>query len=292
MINSAPSSCCMIILLLKEAAILEESVMAIKDIQVYVDNDLSCKQRVEVAVNVATTINAHLTGIHIRLPTDSDAAEVNYKTQDERESKARDIFDEVTAQGNVKVDWRSVPGHLAYHLANTAHYTDLLVLSQPNPKDALTLNHGIADEVVLSAGCPCLLVPYDYSDISFGKSPLVAWDGSREASRAVKDALPFLKKASTVTILLVEPERADPNFGDLPGAVISEYLARHNIKVAVEISKSNQKEIGDTILTYANSEHDLLVMGAYGHARWREVALGGVTRTVMENMKVPTLMSH
>ena len=277
--------------------------MTIRDIQVHVDNDTACSKRVKVAADLATTVNAHLTGVHIRrsfpfpaysmVPTSGDVLEVYHEILEDHESKARTVFDETIGQDNTKTSWRSLIGSLSYHLANEARYADLLVLSQPDPSDTLSLNDGITDEIIMSAGRPCLLVPHQGSSDSFGDSPLIAWDGSREASRAVHDALSLLEKAGKATVIIVEPERADPNFGDLPGTVISEHLARHDVNVKVEVSRGGLQNTGDTILTYVDAYgHDLIVMGAYGHSRWREIVLGGATRKILTDMKVPVLMSH
>jgi len=277
--------------------------MAIKDIWVHVDNDAACGKRVEMAVNLATSVNAHLTGLHIRrsflfpvysMPTSQDLLEEYEETLNEKESKARAVFDEAVVQGNkAMVSWRSVTGSPSYELATEARYADLLILSQPDPKEDLSLNDGITDEVILSTGRPCLLVPHHGKGMSFVDSPLIAWDGSQEASRAIHDALPLLKKAGRATIFIVEPEKADIAFDDLPGAMISEHLARHNINVNVEVSRGSSHNTGDTILTYADAfSHDLIVMGAYGHARWREIVLGGATRTIIKKTKIPVLMSH
>ena len=276
--------------------------MAFKDIRVHVDNDAACGKRVEIAVNLATSIDAHLTGVHIRrafpfpaysVPTSPDMLEVYHEALDEKESKSRAIFDKVVGQNNAAVSWRSITGALSYELAADARYGDLLVLGQPDPKENLSLNGGITDEIILSAGRPCLVIPYQGAQVKFGDSPLIAWDGSQEASRAVHDALPFLKQAGKATVFIVEPEKADTAFGDLPGAMISEHLARHGIDVTIEVSRGSLQGTGDTILTYADAYgHDLIVMGAYGHARWREIVIGGATRTIMKNAKIPFLMSH
>ena len=277
--------------------------MSIKDIQVHIDNDAACSKRVKMAVNLAATMNAHLTGVHVRrsfpfpeysmVPTSADVIKVYDDILNDQESKARAVFDESIAQDNTKTSWQSLIGSLSYHLANEAHYADLLVIGQPNSEDLSSLESGIANEIIMSAGRPCLLVPHHGDSVSFGESPLVAWDGSREASRAVHDALPFLKQAGKATIIIVEPERADPNFGDLPGTVISEHLARHDINVKVEVSRGSLQSTGDTILSYADAYgHDLVVMGAYGHSRLREIVLGGATRNIMKQATIPVLMSH
>ena len=279
--------------------------MTIKDIQVNVDNDAACSKRVKMAVNLAATMDAHLTGVHVRrtfpfpaysvVPTtvDVDMVAIYNEALDDQEANARKVFKEAIGVGNTKVSWHTLRGSISYELASSARYSDLLLIGQPNPKEATSLNDGITDEIIMSAGRPCLLLPYETNSVGFGTSPLIAWDGSRESGRAVHDAMPFLKQAGKATILIVNPEKSDTDFEDLPGAMISEHLARHDIDVTVEVSRNSPLNTGDTILAYAaDNQHDLIIMGAYGHSRWREIVLGGATRTVMKHMQVPVLVSH
>jgi nucleotide-binding universal stress UspA family protein len=218
---------------------------------------------------------------------------VYHNILDDQESKARKVFDAAIAQNSATTSWRSIIGGLSYELASQARYSDLLILGQPDPSEVISLNDGVADEIILSAGRPCLLVPYHSGTFSVGESPLIAWDGSAEASRAIHDALPLLTRAGKATILIIEPEGLDTSFGDLPGTMISEHLAHHGINVKLEVSRGSSQSTGDTIMTYADAYgHDLIVMGAYGHSRMREIVLGGATRTMMKEMKVPVLMSH
>jgi nucleotide-binding universal stress UspA family protein len=120
---------------------------------------------------------------------------------------------------------------------------------------------------------------------------MICWDGSRPAARAVADALPFLKKAKQVEIVIVseKPNKKD----EIPGADLGQHLARHDLKVELEHITSPDIDVASTILSYvADSGADMIVMGGYGHSRVREFVLGGVTRGMLESMTVPVLMSH
>lgn len=279
--------------------------MTFKDIQVHVDIDAACGKRLELAVNLASKFNAHLTGVHVRrlfpypaygVLSASESVgvfEAYNEVLGDHESTARATFDRVIGQVNPAVSWRATTGSPANELAEDARYCDLLVLGQADHNDEFSLNDGLADKIIMSAGRPCLLVPFRGSPVEFGQSPLIAWDGSREASRAVHDALPLLKLAGKATFIIVEPEKLGTNFGNLPGAAIAEHLARHDITITVEVSRDSKQNTGDTILTYADAYgHDLIVMGAYGHSRLREVVVGGATRTIMKKAEVPVLLSH
>jgi nucleotide-binding universal stress UspA family protein len=147
------------------------------------------------------------------------------------------------------------------------------------------------EQVVLSSGRPVLVVPYIGWTKTLGERITIAWDGGRESARAVADALPLLKKAKAVTVLVINPEKG--NHGEEPGADIALHLARHGVNAEVRRARFDDVDTGNAILSQvADLSSDLLVMGAYGHSRLRELVIGGVTRTIFEEMTVPVLMSH
>ena len=163
--------------------------------------------------------------------------------------------------------------------------------------------HGGADitaHVVAHAGRAVLLVPATVATASVGRRVLVAWDGGREAARALQLALPLLKDADTVHIAVFEVASDQQKAHDALAADPRPWLARHGIDaalslVAVEqhLRLSRRHEVGERMLALAGETGaDLLVMGAYGHSRFRESLLGGVTRTVLEGMTLPVLMGH
>jgi nucleotide-binding universal stress UspA family protein len=120
---------------------------------------------------------------------------------------------------------------------------------------------------------------------------MICWDGSRAAARAVADALPLLKKAEQVEVVIVsaKPTKTD----EVPGADLGQHLARHGLRVDIKHITSPDIDVPSTILSYAaDSSADMIVMGGYGHSRLREFVLGGVTRGLLESMTVPILMSH
>ena len=143
----------------------------------------------------------------------------------------------------------------------------------------------------MAAGRPALVVPYIGAGKTIGARPMVAWDGGREAARAVNDAMPMLERAKSVVVLTVNPKKRD--HGQEPGADIALHLARHGIKVEAQHLEVRDMSVADTILSrMADQGIDLLVMGAYGHSRIREWVMGGTTRQIFANMTVPVLMSH
>ena len=148
-------------------------------------------------------------------------------------------------------------------------------------------------DIVIACARPVLVVPYIGAAADFGKNVLVAWNGSREACRAVSDALPLLKKANRVTVMAVDPEIGEFGHGALPGADLARFLAHHDVNVEARNDPGAVADVGEELLSrIADCAADLLVMGAYGHARAREWVFGGATRTILRSMTVPVLMSH
>ena len=182
---------------------------------------------------------------------------------------------------------------IADAVATSARYVDLAILGQHDPDDALSNPRYLPEEVVLGGGRPVLILPYIGPARTFGERVIVAWDASREAARAVNDALPLLRQARQVGVVSVNPRPWPFGHGEEPGADIGLHLARHGVKVEVQRIEAKDVDPANAILSHvADQSADLLVMGAYGHSRLREFVLGGVTRTILAEMTVPVLMSH
>jgi nucleotide-binding universal stress UspA family protein len=153
--------------------------------------------------------------------------------------------------------------------------------------------HPSPEKLLLSNGAPILVIPSGWKSESIGNKILIGWNASREARRAVADALPFLVAASSVTLLVVDSEERADRHGEEPGADIALYLARHGARVEVEQVSSQGSRIADIILSFAKDHGmDLIVIGAYSHARSVEMMFGGVTRTLLKLSPVPLLMSR
>lgn len=173
-----------------------------------------------------------------------------------------------------------------------AHYADLIVL--PSAADA---DSGVAHEyfvnLLIGSGRPVLVVPPKHHAKSVPKRAVIAWQPSRETTRAVHDALPLLKTAESVDILLIDPEIGEFAHGDQPGADIAAHLAKHGLKVQVYVRPRMGHSIAASILQHAKEVGaDLVVAGGYGHSRFREFMLGGVTRELLRLTHLPVLFSH
>ena len=231
---------------------------------------------------------------HAEVEISADILELRERGLREAADEAGTAFQARLDEAGCSGEWRIVEGDPIEVLAEQARYGDLLVVSQnPSAGDLLPGGHEMPDRVILSAGRPVLVAPYIYANAPIGKRAMIAWDAGRMAARAVHDALPILEKAENVTIMVANPEPGAEGHGDLPGADLAAHLARHGINATADHTVSTELEIGELLLSrIADDQADLLVLGAYGHARWRELVMGGVTAHILEHMTVPVLMSH
>ncbi|WP_020652049.1 universal stress protein [Massilia niastensis] len=171
-----------------------------------------------------------------------------------------------------------------------ARYADLVVTSQePGRRGALG---GIPQYIALHSPRPVLVVPGTYAGAPIGARIVAGWDGSMQAIRALDAALPFLARAEKVTLALADPEHEPGLHGEEPGADMARYLARHGVKVEVACERG-RAPAGEVLLAVArNAGADLMVTGAFGHSRYRELVLGGVTRILLERSPLPLLIAH
>ena len=176
-------------------------------------------------------------------------------------------------------------------LASVARRFDLCVIMQSNPDGPD--NGRLIEGLLFESGRPVVLVPYIQRDGLKLDRVVCCWDGSRPAARAINDALPFLTKADAVDLFIVLNEKTRNDQRENLGARMAKHLARHDIKSEVKTSVAPDIDVASAILSYAaDSTATMIVMGAYGHSRVRELILGGATRGILGSMTVPVLMSH
>jgi nucleotide-binding universal stress UspA family protein len=285
----------------------EEAAMQFKDILVGLDTAPAARGRIELAASLAARCEAHLIGLHTRISAELstrrgyfdqailDPLYLDFEEKLRAEAEVtRLLFEEIAGRYGVSAEWRGAPGYPSEAAALHGRYADLIVLGQLDPDDAQApLFRPVPEEVALTVGRPILLIPYAGHFTEVGRHVLIGWDASREATRAVNDAMPLLAAAKSVTILAIDPADARAGHGAIPGADIALHLARHGVAARVESTVSAGIGIGNALLSRASDlEADLLVMGAYGHSRVRELLLGGATRTVLESMTLPVLLAH
>jgi nucleotide-binding universal stress UspA family protein len=279
--------------------------MTYKTILVHVDETHSAIHRAQLAQALATTFNAHLTGValtgisrYIFESTDLGVGDPNImlhlSSLRERAERALAQFKKISAG----LDSATTECIVANDEANgglglRARYSDLIVIGQTNRDEpSPSVMSDFPEFMIVNSGRPVLIVPHSLTKTSLSDISVVAWDGSRESARAVTDAIPLLKLSKQVHVLIINPNEPTEAHGDEPGADIALFLARHDIKVEIS-TRFSTHDVGSNILAACKElSADLLVMGGYGHSRFREMIMGGVTRTVLENMSIPVLMSH
>jgi nucleotide-binding universal stress UspA family protein len=281
--------------------------MSYKDLLVVLDHEAAARGRIDLAATLAERFEAHLVGLYL-LPIPESPRHFGYydpalldpffrEVRERAQATAEEVregFEHVTALRGLSAEWRLLPEGPEADPALHARYADLTILGQLDP------DRGEADilwprpeQVTLASGRPILVVPYAGRFESVGRHVLIGWNATREAARAVNDAMPLLAAAEVVTVLTIDPREGPRGHGEVPGADISLHLARHGVKAAIERTVSADLPVGEVLLSRAaDLGVDLLVMGAYGHSRARELLLGGATRTLLRSMTVPVLMSH
>jgi len=260
--------------------------MAYKDLLVIVDDDPHTRERISHAADLAERFDAHLTGLCVSVTGASEAVH--------RARRARQLFEDEVGRRRISTEWRSAADFPVDVAVVQARYADLIIAGQLEPEDPQApVNNPPPGDIALSAGRPILVFPYVGRYNRIAQRVLVAWDASREATRAINDAMPLLAPAAAVTVLTVDPPIGRTEHGDVPGADIALHLARHGVNARVEKTVSGGIGIGDLLLSRASDlGADLLVMGAYGHSRVRELVLGGATCMVLRSMTLPVFMSH
>jgi nucleotide-binding universal stress UspA family protein len=174
-----------------------------------------------------------------------------------------------------------------------ARCSDIVVLGQPQENDPTSaISTEFAEYVVMNCGVPGLIVPMDWTVPKNFDKVLISWNASKEATRALHSAIPLLQRAKAVQVVMFNLGSQPSALRMPPGGDIDAFLARHGVRVNM-IQKETDRPIGDALLSHATSlEADLLVMGCYGHSRFREILLGGATRTILSLATIPVLMAH
>ncbi|HVH76447.1 MAG TPA: universal stress protein [Stellaceae bacterium] len=279
--------------------------MAYKDLLVVLDTSPAGLRRIDLAAALAESFGAHLIGLYPR-PKPRFSAAFGYYDPTLFDPLYREVADRLQREGDelrrrfehaaelrgVSAEWRSpeIAGdnNPAVHL----RYVDLAIFGQRDPdRPSDDLFRFAPETAALASGRPILVIPYAGNFAGVGRRVLVAWNASREATRAVNDAMPLLERADKVTVLVIDP--AAGGHGEDPGADISLHLARHGVKAEVERTRAADMAVADVLLSRAaDLGADLMVMGLYGHSRARELLLGGASRGILETMTIPVLMSH
>jgi nucleotide-binding universal stress UspA family protein len=255
--------------------------MAYKDILVFLDSTAESIERLKFAIGLSKTNGARLVGVDVSAASGVLAADDGAVTQ-----KA---FEDETAKAGVKASF--VPTEKPGEGAALTHCVDLLVAPAPGGSSREVVRRGALDRALLDSGAPMLILPPDWTGAKVGEAVVIAWNGGREALRAVHDAMPFLEKARKVTVFCFSSRPSDLRAS---AVLLVEHLEQHGVAARI----SDWTNTGDLTAIEAlfasldTQDADLIVAGAFGHSRLYEGLFGGVSLDLLRQQSLPVLMSH
>lgn len=284
--------------------------MSYKTILVHVDDSKHIDERVRIAGKIAHAEQAHLIGAATTGtpkgmfepwaggPGGIDVT-AYVEAANRRAETALQHFDAMVQRfGATSFEKLLVDDDAPGGISERAHYCDLVVLGQYDPEDnSSPITSDLAEYVAMNGGSPVLVVPHSGQFDTVGERVLIAWNGSPQSTRAVQRAIPLLQRSANVEVVIFSASGDDSDKDAvLMQRNIASYLARQSIQANVTrqpYDENSEIDIGNMLLSMtADIGSDLLVMGCYGHSRFREILLGGATRAIMKSMTVPVLMSH
>lgn len=276
----------------------------IKDVILHLEHAPARDAACGYAISIAEAFEAHLAGVafsyYAGLPgfaMPAFPADALADLLAKEETAARDAverFEAATRRSGISSESRLMLQNGAAPQATfsvMARRFDLSVIMQSDP-DIDGRNDLLIEGALFESGRPLIVVPYIQRGGLRLDRAMCCWDGSRTAARAINDALPLLKKARTVELFIVDNEKTRYE-REVQGADIAQHIARHGVNVEVETLPAADIDVGNAILSHASDRSaDMIVMGGFGHSRFRELVLGGATRQVLSSMTVPVFMSH
>jgi len=275
--------------------------MTWRDILVHVKANEDWSEHIDVAMRLAKTFNARLTGLRTtqsaarikqflgtepQTVLDAEAKEMALATETERR------FQEALKASGVDGDWDTAEGNASEILLLAGRVRDVIVVKQTQ-ESVDELGWDVPEACAVSSGTPTLVAPFEGSFPLIGERVLVAWNGSQQAAAALHGAMPLIHLAKHVTALIGRGKESLSSITRYPKLDIVGHLSRHAVEVSTWAFEAHDWEAGARILDIADETNsDLVVMGAYGHSQWRELFLGGATRHVLKHMTLPVLMAH
>jgi nucleotide-binding universal stress UspA family protein len=280
--------------------------MSYKTILVHCNDRRRIEKLLAVATSLADSFQSHLIGLSVVPPVvivPAPAAlgppvivDAHCELYRADNPAMRAAFENATRSRGFVAEWRDDDAG-AFGVADCvlpcARTADLVIASQTDPEWPGSGRLDIADQLAMDAGRPVLIVPNAGVHRGVGERVLVAWNGRREAARAVFDALPILRGANYVKVVWVNPQSESEPTQDIPAVDICTALARHGVRCEATAQVAPRGGVGGTLMAIAGEmAADLLIMGCYGHARLREFVFGGASRHMLSHMPIPVLMSH
>ncbi len=280
--------------------------MSIKTILVYLPSEKNASVIAGQAVKIAAANSAHLIGFHLipdlpvygEFPAEisEDVVERLQKLGKDAAAASKTIFEEMAGASKVSHEWRCFTASYGLGvelIAQHGHAADLIVCGKAD-EDISDAWNDFAETSIMRSGRPVLIVPTDgRAPKEIGKHVVIAWNDTREAARAVFDSIELIREAETVrAVTMIEKETQRPAAECLGRNLIAS-LGRHGISASLDVCFASGGIKGEAILSKLLDDGcDLLVMGGYSHSRFREMIFGGVSRDVLRDTWVPTLVSH
>jgi nucleotide-binding universal stress UspA family protein len=272
-----------------------------RDILVHVDGREAGRRRVRFAVDMAARTGARVAGLHVTPPVEVPplykpslvaevAAEISSKLALDAHAAAA-IFSEEATRHLPDACWFEAEGDVVQGIVDKARYADLVILGQYERQGSPEAHPlPVAHSLVVRCGRPVLVVPVAVQPSALARIA-VAWDGSREAVRAIHDAVPLLRLAQSVQIVMVISPSDEGS--EVDGERLAAHLANHGIPVASNVLQIRSAEETEALQPrIERGDYDLLVMGGYSHPRWLEFIFGGTTRSILLSSKIPVMVSH
>jgi nucleotide-binding universal stress UspA family protein len=269
--------------------------MTMRSIMVHAGGDAAFESRLQAGLDLARCFKGHMTLVLPRPTQDYVAFDMfggahfiaeAFEAAEKERAKLCERIDERLKSEDVPWDWQVFDGTTSDALINAARLADVLVMSLDQAGAAGPARAWVSD-VVTASRTPVLAVPASIKRISFERA-MIAYDGGFEAANALRAALPMLQTASHVRISEIEtvPE-------EFPVTDAATYLSRHGISAEIAVAAKGDQSVEERLLAEAGTwQPDYLVMGAYGHGRWRETLFGGVTRFMLGELGIPVLLAH
>jgi nucleotide-binding universal stress UspA family protein len=279
--------------------------MKYKNILLHLDNSSGCRNRLETAFGLAQKYGASLTGMLVVptyiVPSYIEAqisVDVMTDVTEKALARARETvsgYQQLADKAGVTLQAEVVEGEIIPILREHSKYADLLILGQDHPEDPDNHSYGLADVLLFDGACACLIVPHSGKLATPGTRVLLTWNASRESAHALREAMPLLTSADDVVVLSSEPDDGNDTMADgHPHAqALMKLLNSHGINAISSGFGDTDLDASETIMGQAaDMNADLIVMGAYGHSRLREIILGGVTRDLLKLAPTCLLLAH
>ncbi len=281
--------------------------MSIKTILAYLPSEELAEPVLKGAIALAQRHQAHVIGLHLEasyypaygevaIAVPPDVIEQMRQPLRERAEKLEETFNSRMKEAGISAEWRSGSSEyssLPKRIVQEAVSADLVLCPQVKPESVDVTTLDLPERLILESGRPVFVMPPDKSAPIPAKRVLIAWNNSPQAARAVFDSLALMKDADAITILTLAGNADARREAEEHAGKLAANLGRHGLKAKVEAVDTGSRSASDTIMARLEDDGaDMLVMGCYGHSRFRELVFGGVTRDMLAGVKVPTLMSH